>query len=141
MVKSSLEEVVAVKRIGLLASLVTVVVLLAIPSSAIAGWAGSRYERSDCTPLVGDGGRPGLYCETLFIGPQEEQSFVVSVADSRCPSGFREIQQLKTFEVTYLGYGYFNGPVPLPKFETLGNEFPVSYRLISTVDIDLGCAP
>jgi len=130
-----------VKRIGLLASLATVVVFFAVPTSAIAGWAGSPYEKSECTQMpVGDGGRPGLYCERHFT-EEEVRSSVGSVPDSSCPSGFREIEQLQTIEVTWLVYDIFIGPVPLPQFAFAGNEVPVSERLISTTEVDLGCTP
>ena len=139
MVKLSSEEVVAVKRFGLLASLVTVVVFLAVPTSAIAGWAGSRYEKSECTHVDLDG-RPGLYCETFFMGPNEVFEYQASVPDASCPSGFRLMRVVDTYEVTVFAFDFYDAPVPLFQFNRLGNESP-SLRLISTVEIDLGCAP
>jgi len=133
---------IAMKRLGLLTALAAVVLFLAIPIAANAGWVGSRYEKSDCTLFVhNDGTKPSLYCETYFIGPQEVFTDVLSVPDATCPSGFRLIQEVQTVEVTYFGYDFYIGPVPVAWFNTGGNEFPVSYRLLSTVDTDLGCAP
>jgi hypothetical protein len=135
-------EVVIVKRIGLLASLATVVVFFAVPSSAIAGWAGSRYEKSDCTlSTASQGGKPGLYCETYFIGPQEVQSGdLLLMPDDTCPSGVRHVQEMLTLEVTYFGYDFYDGPVPLAKFNTGGDEFPVSSRILSIDHVIAGCA-
>ena len=112
-----------------------------VAPSASAGWAGSRYEKSECTFQVNQGGRPGLYCETTFI---VRFSFLdeFTVADSSCPSGERTMRREQTFEETWMGFDIYHGPAPIAQFAFAGNESPISSpRLLSDVTTALGCAP
>ena len=127
------------KRMSVAAAIAAVLVFLVFPTSALAGWTGSRYERSECTLNVGHDGRPFLSCQSSFV---ETDVFTdeLTVPDASCPSGQRLIRRVQTVEVTWIVFDFFDGPVPLPQFNFAGDEFPASERLVSTVDTDLGCA-
>jgi hypothetical protein len=126
------------KRMGIAAAIAAVVVFLVVPASALAGWAGSRYDQSECTLNVGHDGRPFLYCQTSFV---ETEVFTddLTVQDASCPSGQRLIHRVQTVEMTWIVFDYFAGPVPLARFNFAGDEYPTSFRLVSTVETDLGC--
>jgi len=125
------------KRLGLLALLIGLVVA-AVPSVASAGWAGSRYNRSECALHVGKDGRPSLSCQSSFV-ETDVVTGELTVADASCPSGSRSVRRVQTIEMTWIVFDLYNGPVPLAAFNVGGDEFPVSTRLISSTDTDLGC--
>jgi len=128
-------------RVGALTAVAAAFVSLLVAPSASAGWAGSRYEKSECTLQVTKSGRPFLFCETTFI---VRFSFVddFTVADSSCPSGERLMRREQTFEETWSGFDFYDGPAPVAQFAFAGNENPISSpRLLSDVTTALGCAP
>jgi hypothetical protein len=125
------------RHLGLLALLIGVL-LSVFPSVASAGWAGSRYAQSECVLNVGKNGRPSLGCQSSFV----ETGVVTSeltVADTSCPSGNRLMRRTQTIEMTWIVFDFYNGPVPLAAFNVGGDEFPVSSRVISSVDTNFGC--
>jgi hypothetical protein len=124
-------------RVGPFAVVAALAVFLVIPSTASAGWAGSPYERSDCTLSVGHDGRPSLACGKFFV-VTEQVTTDLQVADASCPSGFRTIRRVETVETTVHIIDFYDGPVPLAKFNTGGNTSGVP-QVVSTVDTDLGC--
>jgi len=110
-----------------------------VAPSASAGWAGSPYEKSQCTLSVNQNGRPFLYCERTFLDKfQLVEDF--TVADSSCPSGERRMRRVQNFEWLWRSYDFYDGPVPLRQFNFGGNETPAGVeQLISEVTTDLGC--
>jgi hypothetical protein len=115
------------------------VVALALPSVASAGWAGSRYERSDCTRTNSDDGRPGLYCERWFTDASPNVVQDAVVADEACPSGRLE-RTSGTLLTRYRGWDYYWGPAPLARFAFVGNEDSFSFSWApGAVVTDLGC--
>ena len=126
-------------RSAALVSLVAAAVVLVFPAITSAGWAGSPYEKSQCT-LFTQTGRPFLTCERTFTQVVVHTD-VFTVADSSCASGQRLMRREQTVEETWRVFDFFDGPVPLAQFIVGGNEVPISSRLISDVTAPLGCAP
>lgn len=103
-----------------------------------SGWAGSRYEQQDCRH-VSNGGKPGLYCERVFV-TTFPATRTIGIADETCPSGTRSVSRSGTIEESFKGYDYYDGPVPLAKFEIAGNESDSTDTWIAGyTDTDLGC--
>ena len=127
-------------RATLFLSLTAFLLLLLIPGTASAGWAGSRYDHSECTLQADGGGRPSLTCQSSFL-----DTFLLvdelNVPDASCPSGQRVVRREQTIEETWIVFDFYNGPGPLARFNIAGNESPVSSRLVSAVETSLGCAP
>jgi hypothetical protein len=116
--------------------LTVALVALALPAIASAGnWAGSRYDKSDCTYTKET---DSLFCEAWFTEEEftTEQS---AVADASCESGLRIIERTGWQVTTYRGWGVFTGRVPHARNEVVGNEdgFSVTWR--DYVDVDRGC--
>jgi hypothetical protein len=128
-------------RVGALTAVAAAFLFLLVAPSASAGWAGSPYEKSQCTLSVNHNGRPSLYCERTFIEAfQLVDEF--TVADLSCPSGQRSMRRVQTFEWLWRSYDFYDGPVPLRQFNFGGNETPAGLeQLISDVTTALGCAP
>jgi hypothetical protein len=125
------------RRLGLLAVLIGALISV-FPSVASAGWAGSRYDKSECALHVGKDGRPFLSCQSSFV-ETDVVTGELSVADASCRSGSRLIRRVQTIEMTWIVFDLYSGPAPLAAFNIGGDEFPVSSRLISSADTDLGC--
>jgi hypothetical protein len=128
-------------RVGAFAAVAAAFLFLLVAASASAGWAGSAYEKSQCTLSVNQNERPSLYCERTFLDTfQLVDEF--TVADSSCPSGERSMRRVQTFEWLWRSYDFYDGPVPLRQFNFGGNETPAGVeQLISEVTTGLGCAP
>jgi hypothetical protein len=115
------------------------VLVAALPAVAQAGWAGSRYERSDCVLRTAGDGRPALGCGAWFAN-LFPQTWQLGIDDPACPSGRRTIERDGIMEGTYWGWDSYSGPAPLAKFMIAGNEERHSFRWVSYTDTDLGCA-
>jgi hypothetical protein len=126
-----LGEVLDMRTI-VLASIVFALVVVVFPTAASAGWGGSPYEKSQCVRQDSGDGRPGLRCERTFTRVRDDTQ-VFPVADASCPSGQRLVRHEKLVEETWVVFDVFLGPVPDAKFALFGDEYPVSFRVISDV--------
>jgi hypothetical protein len=109
-------------KLAFVAALATMLFFVAVPTSALAGWAGSRYEKSECH-FIGVQGNPALACSSSFT-TTEVRATDLLVADASCLSGFRAIHRVETVEVTWRVFDFYDGPVPLAKFNAGGDETP-----------------
>lgn len=120
--------------------IVTVVIaafafLVIVGNASAGGYAGSRYEKSDCTYTKSTN---VLYCEARFR--QEEQTTAnLTVPDASCASGLRLVQRTGLLVTTFRGWGYFTGRVPLAKNEIAGDEDSFEESWENFTDVDLGC--
>lgn len=121
-----------------LVGLAVAVCCLVFTSTALAGgWAGSRYDKDDCTY---NNETDILFCEAWFT----EETFTtenLGMPDSSCASTIRIVERTGWRVTTYHGWGAFFGRVPVHHNEFLGNEdsFDVTWR--DYTDVDLGCWP
>jgi hypothetical protein len=115
----------------------TLIVALTFAAEANAGgWAGSRYDKSNCTYNKESN---ILYCEARFRGSAEQTTAFVYVSDSECASGTRVVERTGTLVETFRGWGYFTGHVPLSKNEIVGDEDSFEFTWENFTDVDQGC--
>jgi len=115
-----------------------VFVVLAVASTASAGgWAGSRYDKSECTYTKESN---FLYCESTFTVEQfrtEQMAF----PDASCLSGTRLVRRTGWFVEVWRVFDGFTGHVPVWRHNLFGNEVPLlgleHWR--DYTDTDLGC--
>jgi hypothetical protein len=114
-------------------------IALAIPLAASAGgWAGSRYDKSECTYTKESN---FLFCQSTFT-VENFTTEILSFADETCASGIRRISRTGTFVEPFMVFDSFEGRVPLEKYSIGGNESPTGPGVwVSFTDTDLGCAP
>jgi hypothetical protein len=111
--------------------------LILASTAAAGGWAGSRYDKADCTY---NKETDMVYCEARFT----EESFTtqnLGLSDSSCPSTIRMIQRTGWRVTTYRGWGIFFGRVPVRHKEFAGNEDSFDETWRDYIDVDLGCLP
>jgi hypothetical protein len=119
-----------------LVALVAAIGLLVIPSTAAAGgWAGSRYDKDDCTYNVD---ADSLYCEAWFTD-EVFTTMQLGMSDLTCASTIRIIERTGWLVTTYRGWGSFFGRVPVHHKEFVGNEDGYEETWRDYTDVDLGC--
>jgi hypothetical protein len=106
-------------------------------TDARAGWAGSRYEHNECTLKAV--GRPLLYCETSVTQVERNATETFGVGDETCASGLRLFQRTGTRITRFRVFDYYDGPVPLAKFNFAGDEAGFEFEWVDVVETDLGC--
>lgn len=120
----------------LLAAVVAAALTFTATASA-GGWAGSRYDKSECTYSKES---DSLYCEGTFTF-EEFRTEQMALPDASCPSGTRLIGRTGWFVEIWLGFDGYTGHVPVSKHNTFGNEVPLlgleHWR--DYTDTDLGC--
>ena len=118
--------------------MVATVLLLALTSVGAAsagGWAGSRYDKSDCTYSKESN---ILYCEATF----SHEGFATedhAIADERCPNGLRLIRRTGWRTETWVGWDLYTGRTPVRHHSIAGNEGSPEVSWRDFVDVDLGC--
>jgi hypothetical protein len=109
---------------------------LAFTATASAGgWAGSRYDKGDCTY---NKEVDSLYCEAWFT----EENYITErfgVFDDSCESSIRIIERTGWLVTTYRGWGAFTGRIPHAKNEIAGNEDGFNDTWRDYTDVDRGC--
>ena len=95
------------------------------------------YERSECE-INNKGQDISLYCSHTYAPDTEARTSWTYVEDATCASGTRLIKQEQVVEVTVTTFDFYDGPVPLGKFNAGGNE-RYTERVLSSVDTDAGC--
>ncbi len=129
-------EEALVRRIIL--GLVVAAVALALPMAAIGGgWAGSRYDKSECTYSKDTN---SLYCESTF----SVESFMTedrATPDASCPSGTRVTRRTGWFVEVWRVFDGYTGHAPVRHHNVFGNESPLFdlWHWRSFTDTDLGC--
>jgi hypothetical protein len=119
-----------------LVALVAAIGLLAIPSTAAAGgWAGSRYDKDDCTYDVE---ADMLSCEAWFTD-EFFTTMQLGTFDPTCASSLRIIERTGWLVTTYRGWGIFFGRVPVRHKELVGNEDSFEETWRDYTDVDRGC--
>lgn len=114
---------------------VVLVALMTVGTASAGGWAGSRYEKSDCTYTKET---DLLYCEATF----SSETFVTeefAIPDAGCPSGTRLVRRTGWRVETFLAWDLYSGRTPVRHRNIAGNEgFPdITWR--DFTDVDLGC--
>jgi hypothetical protein len=125
-------------RIWVVGGIVAVAMLMGA-ADARAGWAGSRYEHSECTLNTAHGVRPSLYCETSVTQVEHNVTEIFGVADETCVSGLRLVQRTGTRITRFRVFDYYDGPVPLASFNFAGDEAGFEFEWVDVVETDLGC--
>jgi len=122
-----------------LVSLVVAVCCLVFASTALAGgWAGSRYDKDDCTY---DHATDMLFCEARFTEETFMTAILLGIPDSSCASGFRLVDRTGWLVTTYRGWGIFFGRVPVHHKEFVGDEDTFVETWRDYTDVSLGCSP
>jgi hypothetical protein len=114
------------------------VVALAFPLVASAGgWAGSRYDKSECTYTKESN---LLYCQSTFT-VETVKSEQIAIPDETCPSGTRVFQRTGTFVEPWMVFDGFEGHTPHAKGNLFGDEVPLLGQEFwkDFTDTDLGC--
>ena len=111
-------------------------VALALPLVASAGgWAGSIYDKSECSYSRDTN---SLFCQTT-VTVESARTEVMSFTDTSCPNGTRGVRRTGTHvEVTQFFDG-FTGHTPVDNHHVFGNSFPVFIGWREFTDTDLGC--
>jgi hypothetical protein len=114
------------------------VVVLTLPLAASAGgWAGSIYDKSECTYTKESN---FLFCETTrtFESVRTEQ---MAFPDATCPSGTKLVSRTGTFLEVWRTFDGFEGHTPHSKNNVFGNDVPLldQWHWESFTDTDLGC--
>jgi hypothetical protein len=125
-------------RKWVLSVVVLAVIALAIPLSAYAGgWAGSRYDKSECTYTKESN---FLFCQTTFT-VETVMTAQMAIADEACPSGTRLLRRTGTFVEPWTVFDAFEGHTPHAKWNLFGNEAPLAGQEFwkDFTDTDLGC--
>jgi hypothetical protein len=121
----------------LMLGLVLVAALTLSATASAGGWAGSRYEKSDCTY---DKAADTLFCEAFFSEEQQGVTEFRYLSDASCASGIRVIERTGTLVTTIRVWGVFTGRVPHAKNEDFGDEEPFGESSWTNfTDVDLGC--
>jgi hypothetical protein len=113
-------------------------VALAFAAQASAGgYAGSRFQKSDCTYTKTSN---TLSCSALFTSSIPNSTATVYVDDPTCAgSQMRVFQRTGTLVETIRAEATFSGRVPLARNELFADEVPVSETWANYTDVDLGC--
>jgi len=120
-----------------LVALAAAIGLLAITGTASAGgWAGSRYDKSDCTYSRDN---DTLFCEARFT-TEELATEQFGVFDETCPSSIRIFERSGVRVTTFRGWGVFAGRTPVRHKEIAGDEDSFEFSWRSFTDRDLGCS-
>lgn len=109
---------------------------LAFTGAAAAGWAGSRYQKSDCTY---NQSTDRLYCVAKFSNEQYTTE-TFWVADTSCASGLRSSSRTGWLVTTWTGWDLYTGRVPQAKNNIGGNDEGFTETWHDFTDTDLGCA-
>ena len=105
-----------------LLGLVVAVVALALPIAASAGgWAGSRYDKTECTYSKETN---SLFCESRFT-VETFKTEQIAFPDAACPSGTRVISRTGWFVEPWRVFDGYTGHVPVSKHNTFGDEVPM----------------
>lgn len=112
---------------------------LAFPLAVSAGgWAGSRYDKSECTYTKATN---VLYCETI-VTTETFMTAVMSIDDGSCPTGaLHQISRTGTFVEPQRSFEWFAGRTPHQRYMFAGNEEPLfgQEHWEDFTDTDLGC--
>ncbi len=114
------------------------VVALALPLTASAGgWAGSRYDKSECTYTKETN---FLFCQSTFT-VETVKTEQIAIPDETCPSGTRVFRRTGTFVEPWMVFDAFAGHTPHSKNNLFGNEVPLLGQEFwkDFTDTDLGC--
>ena len=114
-------------------------IALALPLAASAGWAGSRYDKTECTYTKET---RSLVCQSTFTVVEENRTDEFAIPDETCPLGTRSIRRTGTFTEPWIVFDFFSGgPVPHEKYHLGGIESPSGPGVWSNfTDTDLGCS-
>lgn len=126
------------RRLGVSCAVATLVVgMIASAAPGASGWAGSRYERSDCNQIR-TASRPGLFCQRWFSSTAQATTTTL-FADETCASGLRAVERSGTLETRFRGFDIYAGPSPLAKFNTGGDNLDFVDTWTNYTDTDRGC--
>jgi len=114
-------------------------IALGIPLLASAGgWAGSRYDKSECTYTKETN---FLLCQTTFtVETVTTEQF--GIADEACPiTGTRLVRRTGTFVEPWMVFDAFQGHTPHEKRRLFGQSEPLIGQEFwkDFTDTDLGC--
>jgi hypothetical protein len=112
-----------------------VIALTSIGTASAGGWAGSRYEKSNCTYTKETN---LLYCEATFTH-EEFTSEDRAVTDESCPNGTRLIRRTGVRVDTWVGWDLYTGHTPVGHHSIAGNEGLPETTWRDFTDVDLGC--
>ena len=125
-----------VRRV-ILGLLVAATVLVFPIAGSAGGWAGSRYDKSECTYSKATN---SLFCESTFT----VETFTterMAFPEESCPSGTRGVSRTGWFVEVWRVFDAYTGHTPVRKHNVFGNESPVfgleHWR--DFTDTDLGC--
>jgi hypothetical protein len=124
------------RAVGTVVSLCLLALALPLAASA-GGWAGSRYEKSECTYTKETN---FLFCESTFT-VETVKTEQIGLADETCETGTRLISRTGTFVEPWRVFDAFEGRTPHAKNNLFGNEFPLLGQEFwkDFTDTDLGC--
>jgi hypothetical protein len=114
-----------------------IIALLFAAQASAGGYAGSRYQKRECTYTKATN---TLYCETQFT-ESTPTTVTMFVSDPTCvPSGTRVVQRTGTLVETFRVWDLYSGHVPLAKNGIGGDSAPVGDGTWQdVVDTDMGC--
>ena len=118
--------------------LLVAAIVLAFPIVGSAGgWAGSRYDKSECTYSKAP---DSLFCESTYtveIFTTERMSF----SDESCPNSLRGVSRTGWFVEVFRVFDAYTGHTPVRQHNVFGNTSPLfgleHWR--DFTDTDLGC--
>ena len=114
------------------------VVALALPLAASpGGWAGSRYDKSECTYTKETN---FLFCQTTFT-VETVTSEQFAIPDETCPSGTRLVRRTGTFVEPWMAFDAYAGHTPHAKWNLFGDSSPLLGQEFwkDFTDTGLGC--
>jgi hypothetical protein len=105
-------------------------------TASAGGWAGSRYDREDCTY---NAATDVLYCEAQFT--QEEYTTMgIFGPFASCPSGYGSYERTGWLVTTWVGWDYYSGRAPVQVHNLgYGDEAQYEFTWHDYTDVLIEC--
>ena len=70
---------------------------------------------------------------------EQNATETIAVGDGACAAGFRLVTRTGTLITRFDVFDFYDGPVPLDRFNLGGNESNFRFEWVGVVETNLGC--